>query len=254
MTTMTTIDVAQATGKPILEFGRAWMVSPATATRAAELELVASGRFGFWVSGRAGVLGDVDPAVAASALGFMAPSAVREYWRVRPASLSAWDAALAWFDCAATWGRNALTVMPEADVRRLADLARKVIDHADLSIGTLFAGSTLIPLPGDAAGDATINLNVLRELRGGAHLAACHAAGLGPHATIMSTDDPVRAGSAWAEGFGWRAPHPTPDPEARVRVEELTTIATARSFEPLEPAERADFVELVAAARACLTD
>ena len=85
MTTMTTIDVAQATGKPILEFGRAWMVSPATATRAAELELVASGRFGFWVSGRAGVLGDVDPSVAASALGFMAPSAVREYWSVRPA-------------------------------------------------------------------------------------------------------------------------------------------------------------------------
>jgi len=252
--TMTTIEVAQATGKPILEFGRGWMVDPATAARSAELGLAALGRFGFWVNGRAGVLGDVDPNVAASAIGFMAPSAVRDCWQARPESLSAWDAALAWFGCAAAWGRETLTSMSEENVRRLADLSRKVIAHADVSIGTLFAGSMLIPLPGDAAGDASINLNVLRELRGGAHLAACHAVGLGPHATIMSTDDPVRAGAAWAEGFGWAEPHPAPDHHARERVEEMTTIATAQVFEPLEPTERAEFVELVVAARACMDD
>ena len=254
MTSMTTNEVAQATGKPILEFGRGWMVDPATAARSAELGLAALGRFGFWVSGRAGVLGNVDPDIAAAAIGFMAPSAVRYNWQARPESLSPWDAALAWFGCAAAWGREALTPMPEDKVRRLADLSRKVIDNADLSIGTLFAGSTLIPLPGDAASDATINLNVLRELRGGAHLAACHAAGLGPHGTIMSTDNPVRGGSSWAEGFGWTEPHPTPDHQARERVEELTNIAMSSAFEPLEPAERAEFVELVIAARACIAD
>lgn len=252
MTTMTTIEVTEAVAKPILEFGRGWMVAPTTAARAAELGLADAGRFGFWVSGRAGVLGDVDPRVAAAAIGFMAPDAVRACWQARPDSLSPWDAALAWFDSAAVWGRTALATMPDEKVRRLADLARKVIDHADLSIGTLFAGSTLIPLPGDPAGDATVNLNVLRELRGGAHLAACHAAGLGPHATIMSTDDPVRGGSAWAEGFGWAEPHPSPDTQARHQVEKMTNIAMARVFEPLESAERAEFVELVVAARTCV--
>ncbi len=249
---MTTTDVAAATAKPILEFGRAWMIAPTTAKTAAELGLAEAGRFGFWVSGRAGVLGNVEHQVAAAAIGFMAPDTVRRYWHARPDALTPWDAALAWFDCGARWGRQALSAMPEAQVRRLADLARKLIDHADPSVGTLFAGSTLIPRPGDAAGDATINLNVLRELRGGAHLAACHAAGLGPHATIMSTNDPVRGGAAWAEGFGWTEPHPTADPQAREQVEELTTAASARVFTILDESERAEFVELVLAARSCI--
>lgn len=253
-TSLTTIEVAEATARPILEFGRGWMVAPATAARAAELGLAGSGRFGFWVNGRAGVLGDVDRHVATAAIGFMAPSAVRDHWQARPDSLSAWDAALAWFECAAAWGRDALMPMPQDRVRLLADLARKVIDGADLSVGTLFAGSALIPLAGDAAGDATINLNVLRELRGGAHLAACHAAGLGPHATIMSTEDPVRGGASWAEMFGWAEPHPTPDHQARARVEEMTTVATARAFESLGVDERAEFTDLVTAARACIVD
>lgn len=251
-TTMTAAEVAEATAKPILEFGRGWMVAPTTAAKSAELGLAEAGRFGFWVNGRAGVLGDVDRHIATAAIGFMAPAAVRTYWEARPDDLAAWDAALAWFDCGATWGREALATLPEVDVRRLADLARKVIDNADLSIGALFAGSALIPLPGDAAGDATINLNVLRELRGGAHLSACHAAGLGPHATIMSTDDPVRAGAPWAEMFGWAEPHPSPDHEARARIEDMTNAGVARVFEPLDADERADFVALVNAARSCI--
>ena len=217
------------------------------------LVLADAGRFGFWVNGRAGVLGEVDSAVAAAAIGFMAPHAVHDYWqrsprvRFRPGTQP-------WHGLAAPphGVERHLSPWPTSDVRRLADLARKVIDQADLSIGTLFAGSARIPTPGDAAGDAAINLNVLREFRGCAHLAACHAAGLGPHATIMSTDDPVRGGASWAEGFGWTSPHPQPDIQARARVEELTTAAAARSFESLEKTERADFVHLVTAARACI--
>ncbi len=252
MTTPTAIDVATATAKPILELGRAFMMAPTTAARAGELGLADAGRFGFWVNGRAGVLGDVDRHIAAAAIGFMAPSAVRDCWQARPDSLSAWDAAVAWSGCAATWGRDAFAAMPEADLRRLADLARKAIDGADLSIGMLFAGAALLPLPGDAAGDVAINLNTLRELRGGAHLSACHAAGLGPHATIMSTDDAVRSGAAWAEGFGWQAPHPAPDHQARGRVEEMTTLAAAGAYESLTSDERTEFIDLVTTARTCI--
>jgi len=252
--TLTTSETADATGNPILVFGRSWMMAPGTAAKASELGLAESGRFGFWVNGRAGVLGDVDRHVATAALGFMAPSAVKHYWEARPDSLSAWDAALAWFDCAAIWGRETLASMPDGDVHRLANLSHKVITDADLSIGSLFAGSALVPLPGDAAGDVAINLNVLRELRGGAHLSASHAAGLGPHATIMSTDDPIRGGSSWAEGFGWAAPHPTPDHDARARVEEMTTAATAKAFEALSGDERSEFADLVIAAQGCIAN
>jgi len=228
------------------------MLAPGTAAKAGELGLTESGRFGFWVNGRAGVLGEVDRHIATAAIGFMAPAAVGHHWEARPASLSAWDAALAWFDCGAVWGREIFAAMPEAKVQRLADLSRQLINGADLSIGSLFAGSALIPLPGDPGADAAINLNVLRELRGGAHLSACHAAGLGPHATIMSTDDPVRGGTAWSEAFGWAEPHPAPDHDARALAEELTTIATARTFESLSADERAEFADLVTQARACI--
>lgn len=249
---LTTIETADATGKPILEYGRAWMMDPGTAAKAAELGLVEVGRFGFWANGRAGVLGEVDASVAAAAIGFMAPDAVARYWGARREGLSAWDCALAWFGCAAEWGKGALAAMPGERVARLNDLARAVVDAGDRSFGALFAGSALIPMTGDPAADATINLNVLRELRGGAHLSASHAAGLGPHGTIMSTDDPVRGGVPWSEAFGWTAPHPEPDHGARQRVEEMTTVATARAFEALTPAERGEFAALVAEARACI--
>lgn len=251
MAALSTTDVAEATAQPILEYGRAWMVDSGTGERAASLGL--SGKFGFWVSGRAGVLGDVDPEVAAAAIGFMAPDTVRDYWEARPAALSAPDVARAWFDAAAVWGRKTLEPMDGDRVARLALLARKVVDHADVSIGALFAGSKLMPLPGDSAGDATITLNVLRELRGGAHLSAAHAAGLGPHRTIMSTDDPIRGGVSWAEGFGWTAPHPEPDSTARAQVEEMTTRICAPTYECLDDQERAEFVELVTEARSMLT-
>lgn len=249
---LTAVDVAEQTAKPILEFGRAWMMSPGTAAKAAELGLVEAGRFGFWANGRAGVLGDVDASIAAAAIGFMDPDAVRGYWSARSADLSAWDAALAWFGCAADWGREVLAAMPEERVRSLADLSRSVIDDADPSIGALFAGSKNIPLPGDAAGDAAISLNVLRELRGCAHLAACHAVGLGPHGTIMSTDDPVRGGVNWSEAFGWSAPHPEPDSAARAQVEQITTTASAPAYASLSGDQRAEFVELVLEARAAV--
>jgi len=252
--TLSARDVAQQTAKPILEFGRSWMMAPGTAAKAAELGLTGAGRFGFWANGRAGVLGNVDASIAAAAIGFMAPDAVRSCWEARPADLTAWDAAVAWFGCGAEWARDVLAPMPTDRVERLGQLGRRVVDAADPSIGALFAGSKNIPLPGDAAGDVAITLNVLRELRGCGHLAACHAVGLGPHATIMSTDDPVRGGVNWSEAFGWSEPHPEPNHEARAQIEDLTTTAIAHAYACLEQAEAQEFVDLVLEARAAVPE
>ena len=142
--------------------------------------------------------------------------------------------------------------MPQDQLTELSRLAQKVIAHADVSIGALFAGSKNIALPGDLAGNVTVALNVLREMRAGAHLSAVHAVGLGPHGAILSTDDPIRGGRSWAEGFGWKAPHPAPDPDARVEAEAITDTICARAYVCLDDGERDSFVELVNQARGLL--
>lgn len=242
--------VADAVGIPILEYGRGWMSAPATAARAKELGF--DNPFGIWVNGRAGAMGDVGAEVAAAAIGFMAPKLATTLWDARPDGLTPMAAATAYADAAVAWGREVLADVAEVDLRRLAELADRVARAADPSIGALFAGWRSLERPEDPAGEVTIVLNVLRELRGGAHLAAAHATGLGPHGAIISAPDPVRGGPAGADRFGWPEPHPTPDPAARVEAERLTTMICAPAFAELSEAEGRELTELVLAARAAM--
>ncbi|MGH1492456.1 MAG: SCO6745 family protein [Acidimicrobiales bacterium] len=245
-------EVMAATAIPILEFGRAWMMSPASGERAAELGLAPG--FGFWVNGRAGAMGEVGADVAAAAIGFMAPDRVAELWGVRADGLSALDIAVAYAAMAAEASRPKLASMSDEELNELTALCDKIAAAALPSTGALFAGWRTLPRPGDPAGDATVALNMMRELRGGAHLSAVHAAGLGPHGAIMSVDDPVRGGPAGAERFGWTAPHPEPDTASRAEAERLTSDICRPAFAALDNAERHRFVALVTQARAALDD
>lgn len=242
--------VAEAVALPVLEYGRAWMSAPSTAARAAEIGF--DHPMGFWVNGRAGVLGDVDGDVAAAVIGFMAPGMVRQLWEGRPDGLAPMAAVVAYAEAAAAWGREVLADQPDADLERLADLTTRVCDAATPSLGAIFAGWRALPRPADPAGRATVVLNVLRELRGGAHLSAVHAVGIGPHGGIMGAPDPVRGGAPGAERFGWPEPHPEPDREARAEAERLTTRACAPAFTVLDAAEGDELVALIAAARAAV--
>ncbi len=249
---LTADEVVAATAAPILEFGRGWMSSPDTAARGAELQLPPG--FGFWVNGRAGAMGEVGPDVAASAIGFMAPEQVRSLWTARPEGLSALDAALAYANAGASWGRTVLSSMSDTDLLRLTELCDKVADAALPSSGALFAGWRGLARPGDPAGDATVAMNVLRELRGGAHLSAVHAVGLGPHGAIMSTDDPIRGGESWAQTFGWSGPHPEADHDRRAEAERMTGDICRPAYEALSGDERQEFVSLVGRARAAVDE
>ena len=238
------------TAKPVLEIGRTWMMDPATAARAAELDL--HGPFAFWTSGRAGALGDVDADIIAGAIGFMAPSQIRSYWEARPTDVSPMAFTEAFAEAAAAWGRDAFTSLTEAELRRLTDLCNTIAGAAQPSTGLLFTAWRNLTQPEDAAGAATVALNVLRELRGGAHLSAVQAVGLGPHGAIMSTEDPIRGGAPWAERFGWSAPHPTPDTARRAEAETLTTRICRHAYDVLSDAELAEYTALVITARAAL--
>ncbi len=247
---MTPLEIVDATAKPILEIGRAWMLAPATAERATELGLELP--FGFWVNGRAGVLGDVGADVAAAGIAFMYPPLVHHYWNGRPAALAAGDAARAYAGAAAAWGREALAAVPEADLVEVTALARRVADAAQPSVGALFAGWRALQVPADPAGAATVTLNVLREMRGGAHISAAHASGLGPLAAILAAPDQVRGGTAGAERFGWPQPWPTPDEAGRAGAERMTSLICAPAYDALDGASGPRFVELVTAIRAAL--
>ena len=249
---MTTVhDAMKATATPILEIGRAWIVAPTTAAVGNELGL--DGFFGFWINGRAGVLGDAPAAVATAAIGFVSPVRVAELWDGRPAPLSGLECSRRYRDTAADWGRAMFTDLAPADLTHLADLAERMAGTADASTGALFAGWRALESPTDPAGRATVALQVLREMRGGAHLSAVQAAGLTPLAAIVSTDDPVRGGAAGAERFGWVDRElPTPDPETRAAAEVITDRICAPAYSALSENDRARFVDLVAAVRAAV--
>jgi hypothetical protein len=239
----TALQAADRTSIPILEFGRAWMLAPSTSDQADDLGL--DGLFGFWVNGRAGVIGDVDSDIAAAAIAIGSPSFVRRYWEHRPDTMSSLDCSVAYAETAAQWGREQLDGIDTARLERLDELTKKVVMAADASVGMLFAGWRALPHPHDLAGRVTVRLNVLRELRGGAHISAIHAVGLGPVGAIVSSDDPVRGGEQGATRFGWTGPFPKPDLVARAEAELITSQIAAVPFRSLDDAERGELADLV---------
>ena len=239
-------EVVDRTAGPILLYGRGWMLAEGTLARAGELGLRTDTPLVFWVNGRAGVLGDGDADKAAAAIAFMAPGRVREFWESRPQHVTAERATLAYADAAADWGRSVLASVSDSDCAELADYCNRVSAAADPSIGSLFVGWRGLAQPDDPAGAATIALNVVRELRGGAHIHAVWSAGLGPLGAIISTDDPVRGGMTGAERFGWGAPFPDADRAARDRAEAMTSAMIEPIFDQaLDPSERSRFADLV---------
>ncbi len=245
-------DVVARTAGPVLEFSRGWMLSPETAARSDELGLP-PGR-GFWLAGRCGVLGDVDADVIAAAIGVMHPSMVRALWEARPRTRPA----LAWSEeyaaCAMAWGRTALAAMDEGRLARLVELCEIVTAAALPATGAIFAGWRNLAVPSDDPAAATaLVVNVLRELRGGAHLIALQAVGLRPVDALL-TAEPPRGGPEWADGLGWSGPYDDPAPlrAARARAEELTSQLCEHAYAALPAEDRTTFVDLVVEARATI--
>jgi len=242
--------VVEQTATPILEIGRTWMLDDKTVARSGELGL--DGPFGFWTLGRAGVLGDVDADLAAAAIGFMAPKRVRHFWESRPAGTDPRALTDEYARAAATWAQDTLADVSAVRLERLVELSQRVIGEAQPSVGMIFAGWRGIDVPADPAGATAVVLNVLRELRGGAHLSAVHAVGLGPLGSIMSTDDPVRGGEPWATTFGWEAPLPARDPVRRRDAEAMTTMICRDAYSCLTADEGNEFVDLVSEVRSAI--
>lgn len=204
-------ETARELGRALYDAAGAFMLAPPTATMAEELGF--PDPLQLYVAGRLGVLGDTTPEVAATAHGFLSPVAAAQLWPAVGKVCSRETAARTFAEACAEYGEDKLAGFDEADAGRLADLATAVVDAAP---GTpLFAAWRAMPRPGTPRARAAHALNLLREWRGGVHVAAVTAAGLTPVEAIMSD-----GGAFYAEVFGW----PTPWPDEGSRSAEVADI------------------------------
>jgi hypothetical protein len=236
--------------KPIQQFVRGWMMGPPAEELAAGLGLRSENDL--WIIGRAGVLGDCPPEVAAAGLAFIGLPGVRAAWESMPEGLTPTEVAAAYAGICADWGAMELARFDQHRMHRLDELGRAIADAADGSIGALFAGWRAMPQPDNVGARVALTINVLREMRGGAHIIAVHACGITPlDAVLASPAAPPRSGPPWAEHLHW--PGPFRDPadvrDARARAERMTSEILHSIYGSLGPDRLDEFSELIETTR-----
>ncbi len=239
MATIDEIASAHEIGVHAVALGGVFMLDPATiaAGEALGLDLAA-----FYGLGRLGVLGDVHPEVACAALFFFPVDVVYATW-TRARSVMSPDAAAARYaEACRAWGRAHLAGLDGLD--RLCALGERVVGASDPAGRLLFAGWMRMPLPDDTPGRAAQVLHLLREARGGWHVAAVMACGLAPLEALI-----VNGGADAAALFGWPGPYPDPASLAarHADAEKLTDRLSARDLAVLEPGERDELAAVLGA-------
>ncbi len=249
--TATVPDTIERVFKPIQQFTRGWMMNPATEDYGREVLGLDRPRQ-FWVVGRAGVMGSCTAEVAAAELAFHAPHHVVDAWDNLPDGLDHATVSDHYAGRVKAWGDEVISTFDPGRMERLDSLGRRVIDAAPSCLGGLFAGWRALD-PGDTVGErVAMTTQVLREMRGAAHINAIVACGLTPlDAVLASTNAPPRTGPEYAERMGFVGPFRDPE---EVRADRLEAEAlTARILEPffatLDSAELAEFGEVVETTR-----
>ena len=239
-------ETAHAARDIVVDIGGAFMTSPEA--KAAGKEHGYRG-WQLYMTGRAGVLGDVPVEVVEAAVGFFDPGLVRFGWEGGKAVAPLPVTVERYVGVCRDWGRHRLGELHEAG--RLADLLGAVVTAADPAAWPLFAAWRAQPLPDDLPGRVSQLLQVLREHRGGAHLGAVRVCGLRPLEAVVVGEGPDEA-----RFFGWRGDLPVPDDDTRSRhvaAEEATDAQVAPAYAVLDTGERSDLLrllgELAAAAR-----
>ena len=244
---MTPEQVAAASKPVVLDLGDAFSrVTRRTLRRA---RLLGISGWAFYISGRAGALGDVRAETAAAALGFIAPDAVADGWDAAARVVPPVEVAAASLAECCRWGAQQLAALPGTE--RLAALVERAVVAADASrhaalrrVAGHAAAGRLAGRPG-AAG-----LRLLREHFTGAYLLAVRAAGMTPLEAMLAGPE----GEAGAVACGWPPPYPPIGPLVRRRLwaEAVTDRLVAQAFAALGPADGAELVELLHRTRADL--
>lgn len=239
---MTPVEIMRATDA-IGSIGAAFYFHPDTLARGKEAGLDG---FRFYVLGRGGVLGDVEPAVVHGAFGYFHPGLIAKMWTTAAEKVAPREAARMYHECAHELGRSAL-----ADVEGLdgfVDAVSQIIDSVEGASLPLFTAMRAEPVPEDAPAAAMHQAMVLRELRGSVHLLALVAQGLdSAKAHAIKRPDDVTV-------FGYEtAPDVTDDDRATwQRAEDMTDQLLVPAYATLSDTQAAALVTGTAAIAAAL--
>lgn len=231
---------AARTAPAVSAIGSHFMLDGSTYKRGAQLGFQG---IDFYITGRGGVLGDVDADVVAAAFTFFEPGHVRTQWETGRSVMPPGKAALEFAACCAAWAEE--HVPGDFDAARLAELAGRVVATARPAGAPVFAGWRALPVPNAPRGAAVHQMNVLRELRNGLHGAAVLSAGLSP-LEALSIRTP-----GMAPLFGWNELADVTDLRRTWDgAEEVTDRSMAHAYEGLDDADRAELADLAAALHA----
>lgn len=230
----------------IRDIGWSFYFTPATARHGESLGL---DQFEFYFLGRGGVLGDVEPAVVSSAFGYFNPSLVARMWLAAREKAAPRKAGHAFNESCCDHGRAKLGGVP--GLAEFVAAGEKVLAACDGDGFALFAGTAAEPAAADLPARAMQLVTILREYRGGAHLAAVRAVGLDSRTAHFVK----RPGDIAM--FGWSDEDaPVVDDEVRSRMDEaedITDRIVTPAYAVLDEAERAAFVAGLRAIEAALT-
>ena len=226
-------ELVQAACPKVGSIGAAFYFNPATIAKGKELGLDG---FRFYIIGRGGVLGNVEPAVVSSAFGYFNPDLVAKFWNSAKEKIAPRDAGRVYMECAHNLGRDKFAGIENLDQFNAA--AEKINAATNADSLALYAAIASEPLADDAPARAMQLVAVLREYRGSAHLAAIRATGLASsvaHA-IHRPDD--------VETFGWtQSPEITDNDQSRYEAAcQLTDKMVAAAYGAVNEAEAQAFL------------
>ena len=205
----------------------------------------------FYFAGRVGVLGPVSADVVHAVTAFFPPELISESWKAArdPQSPPLDRVVDRYTALQRSWADAHLGKLSEEDAAELADLMRDIAGGIETGLSPLAAAWGTMPEPNAPRHRVVHWAHVLREYRGGLHIAAVQMAGLNPLEAIM-------AGPYGADGarfYRWPEPYPQPDDSMRLfrdEAEEITDELASRAFRGLDEAQSERLVELLGKASA----
>jgi len=226
---MTPEELVQTACPPIAALGGLFYFDPATVARGKEDGLDG---MRFYILGRGGVLGDVEPAVVQSAFGYFSAGVITKLWNSAKEKMSPRDAGRLYHQCAAAYGRERFSGL---DLSAYCAAAEKVVDAAHPAGLALYAGWAAEPRVSDDAGRAMQLAVVLREFRGSAHLLALLATGVHPEVAHF-----IRRPEMY-KGFGYDDTNPPSVTDADranlIAAEQLTDRLVLPAYSVLDATE-----------------
>jgi hypothetical protein len=206
----------------------------------------------FYFGGRVGVLGPVAPEVVHAIVGFFPVAHVVASWTTArdPKQSPPLDRIVDRYrDLQRKWADEFLAALPETDADELADLLRYIATGSETGLSPLAAAWGAMPEPVSPRHRVVHWSHVLREQRGGLHIAAVQMAGLNPLEAIVT--GPL--GEGGARFFRWAEPFPQADDAMRLfreEAEEITDELASRAYRGLTEAQAERLIALLSRAQA----